>query len=245
VNRHERRAREAQDRRRGGQKRKATSDRKVITMQLPGEAGVPRLLSFIQAEEHLARRNVEAPQFSTFFTALDRAYDAAREAMAPQETDLLILQWFLFCHRSLLGAASMIVRGAPNDTAAITRRALEAARAAFAVCYDATNAAAWMAFEKRFARWKARETDDKPARFSPKFTLPKDHARLDELGKWLGMLSDSGAHFTPEVMENFDFQRQGEKASSGSSSLTVRCSTAPSARAAPATSSSSSSSTRR
>jgi len=173
---------------------------------------VPRLLSFIQAEEHLARRNVEAPQFSTFFTALDRAYDAAREAMVPEETDLLILQWFLFCHRSLLGAASMIAHGAPDDTAAITRRALEAALAAFAVCYDATNAAAWMAFEKRFARWKARETDDKPAGFSPKFTLPKDHARLNELGKWLGMLSDSGAHFTPEVMENFDFQRQGEKA---------------------------------
>ena len=84
---------------------------------------MPRLLSFIQAEEHLARRNVEAPQFSTFFTALDRAYDAAREAMVPEETDLLILQWFLFCHRSLLGAASMIAHGAPDDTAAITRRA--------------------------------------------------------------------------------------------------------------------------
>ncbi len=210
TNRHERRARAAEERR-AGRQRASTPGRKAIA-ELPGVAGVPRLLSFVQGEEASVRLNVAAPQFSTFFTVLDRAYDAAQAAMIPRETDLLILQWFLFCHCSLLRAASMIARGAPDDAAGLSRRALEAAKAAFAVCHDPANAAAWMAYEKRLARWKARESGDKPPPVSLRLKLPKHHKRLDDVGRWIGILSDSGTHFTPEALDHFAFRRKGDKA---------------------------------
>ena len=65
-------------------------------------------------------------------------------------------------------------------------------------------------------RWKAREEGTRPAPYStPKIELPENHRVLNELNTFLGVLSDSYVHFTPEFDEsqNWKVTSEGESIS--------------------------------
>ena len=125
-----------------------------------------------------------------------------------RERDLWSWQALGLCHRSYLVAASIIARGHPDDAVGTSRRAPEAARTAFAISRDPENEREWAAYEQRMQRWKDRERENaKPAPIRPRLKLPPDHALLNQVGKWIGMLSDT-LHFTPEFVGNHEVERR-------------------------------------
>jgi hypothetical protein len=81
-----------------------------------------------------------------------------------------------------------------------------------AVKYDSANLAQWQAYEKRLARWKARGAGERPVPFHPEIKYPPEHQLLDEIRRFLGTLSDSFVHFTPEFFETLGWktERQGD-----------------------------------
>lgn len=79
-----------------------------------------------------------------------------------QEEDDFLHMSFLICHRALLSAATSTGSGLPEDSAAITRRALEAAKVCLAVKADAGNFAEWKAIEVRKGRWEDRGKGNRP-----------------------------------------------------------------------------------
>jgi hypothetical protein len=161
--------------------------------------------SFLWEQERHLHRNLPSPQFSAFVPVIEGAYEAAR---FPEPLDLFVWQLFGVCHRALLLAVSIIARGAPDAASGSTRRALEAARLAFAVKYRPENATAWAAYDERRARWTARDEQRKPPPVSPKLILPPSHPLLEEVGKWIGMLSDSWVHLTPESLGDHELQQK-------------------------------------
>lgn len=170
-----------------------------------------RVVQFFQQEVAHLQKNVRSVHFQTLVPLIERAYDTAFAAVPKpldRQRDLWSWQALGLCHRSFLVAASIIGRGHPDDAVGTTRRALEAAKAAFAITHDPENAREWMAYEQRMQRWKDRERDDsKPAPVRPKLKLPTDQALLNRVGKWIGMLSDT-LHFTPEFVGNHDAERR-------------------------------------
>lgn len=78
------------------------------------------------------------------------------------ERDTLCRMCFLICHRALLSAATSTGRGHPEDGAAITRGALEAAKVALAITGDAGNLEEWRALATRTGRWEDRGEGIRP-----------------------------------------------------------------------------------
>jgi len=97
-----------------------------------------------------------------------------------------------------LSALTLIGQTQPDDAAPISRRAIEATRLALAVKTNPKNAKKWCSYEQRMERWQARDRGEKPKTLTPKLDLPRDHLIWTELGKFLGILSDSSVHLTPE-----------------------------------------------
>src|SRR5689334_22089384 len=78
------------------------------------------------------------------------------------EEDHLLRMSYLICHRALDAAATAAGSGQPEDAAAITRRALEAAQVCLAIKADRSNFAEWKSIEIRQDRWKVRVAGEKP-----------------------------------------------------------------------------------
>lgn len=179
-----------------------------------GRSRLPEsVVQFVQQEIARLNRHGASEHFQALVPAIERAYMAAHAAIpaVSRARDAAIAHALLLCHRSFLVVASIIGRGHPDDAAGTNRRALEAAKAALAFHYDEANWHEWCAYEKRMKRWKDRQEGRRPDRnFRPQLKLPLDHALLDELGTWLGMLSDT-VHFTPEFTGSHELaKRPGE-----------------------------------
>lgn len=147
------------------------------------------------------RSNIESisklPHFSVFGQLVDTLYNNA-VSLVPKDSPPHFACLLLLCHKSFLSSITLIAQGQPEDAAAITRRAIEIAQVALAVKAKPVNAEKWVAFEKRMARWQARDRGEKPKNLYADLDLPSDHQILNELKKQLGILSDAHIHFTPE-----------------------------------------------
>jgi hypothetical protein len=152
------------------------------------------------------------PHFRELVPGLDGLYGQSRELM-PVVADLTTLTFarcHLVCHKGLLAAAATIGRRHPDDAAAITRRAIEAARIARAVKHDPANLGRWQDYEKRLERWSQRELGRRPRPIKPTITYPPDHPGLETLRGYEGVLSDIFVHFTPEFVESRGWTHQAE-----------------------------------
>jgi hypothetical protein len=94
----------------------------------------------------------------------------------------------------MLGAVSLLLRLHPDDATAVTRRSIEAVLLAAAIKHDNRNLSEWQAFDRRTARWSARERGQKPERLQPKITYPSDE-KVKRLLQQLGTLSDAYCTF--------------------------------------------------
>ncbi|OGQ81592.1 MAG: hypothetical protein A3F90_07445 [Deltaproteobacteria bacterium RIFCSPLOWO2_12_FULL_60_19] len=107
-------------------------------------------------------------------------------------------RFMLLGHQSLLAAASLIGQCQPMDAAAITRRAIEMTRIAFAIKHDKRGWEKWVDYTGRAERWASRQIGERPKPLVPiKYDIP-DHPLIKELMDELGSLSDGYIHFTPE-----------------------------------------------
>jgi hypothetical protein len=111
------------------------------------------------------------------------------------------------CHKSYLAAAVLIGQAQPDDAAPLTRRAIEIARVCLASKHNPDNYEKWLSYEKRHARWKKREADQKPPHLPPiQLDQPKDHPIMNALIRESGMLSDAYVHFTPEYYASLNWK---------------------------------------
>jgi len=140
------------------------------------------------------RRNLEAgcqhPIFTDLIGSLDRAYRAVidnHDPSAPQIFGRIVL----ICHRSLLSAASLVAQLQPDDSVGVTRRAVEAAKVALAIKLDDDNARQWVSFQERHDRWIKRQLNEKPKSFHVKFKGLTKEPLVNELDRYLGILSDA------------------------------------------------------
>ena len=133
-------------------------------------------------------------------------YELSLDTLTPDKANPLYGKLFLVCHKALMSAAALIARGQSDDSAGVTRRAIEAACVARAIKHDKANLNRWLSYEKRLARWEAREQRRKPQPLSPKIADPPGHQTVDWLRGQLGVLSDAAVHFTPEFFDQQDWQ---------------------------------------
>jgi hypothetical protein len=128
-------------------------------------------------------------------------------------------QFLVLSHQSLLSAATLIAQAQPFDAGPITRRAVEVARLCLASRFDKEAGRKWLAFEKRQARWEARQEGKKPPRLPTINYDIKDNPLMESLNEQIGILSDSCVHFTPEYHGSQNWKIQKESASHGKLTL--------------------------
>jgi 16S rRNA C967 or C1407 C5-methylase (RsmB/RsmF family) len=107
-----------------------------------------------------------------------------------------------------MSTASTIARGQPDDSQGVTRRACEAARVARASKHRPENLDAWQSYEKRLARWHAREKNEKPKPLQPGIQDPPCNEFVPQLMERIGMYSDAAVHFTPEFMVGLSWRNE-------------------------------------
>ena len=152
------------------------------------------------------RRNIDSiknlPQFSILGSLVNQFYGISCDSV-PKDSPPRFGKCLILCHRSFLAGIILIGQGQPEDAAPITRRAVEIGKLCLGLKFKPQNIEKWLDYEKRMKRWKAREEGTRPPRYStPKIDLPKNHKILNELNTFLGVLSDSYVHFTPEFDES-------------------------------------------
>ncbi len=135
-------------------------------------------------------------RFEPFATTILPLHEIYTSAIHLIPADNFYGQFVLMAHKEFLAAASLIGQAQPDEAAPITRRAIEMIRVAQAVKQDPENTKKWIAFEERIERWRVRREGKKPK--SIRINLKVSHPIIDQLMAIHGMLSDSGAHFTPE-----------------------------------------------
>jgi hypothetical protein len=169
--------------------------------------------AYLMGQENNLAQVRRLPVFSDLVLPVKGLYERAADlvpAAAPPSFGRILL----LGHKSLLSAAALLARGLPDDAAGVTRRAIEAVRTGRAVKHDRGNLDRWIAFEKRMARWTARAQNAKPKGLvAPALTLPQPHPVLDQLAKYLGMLSDVWVHFTPEFLDRQSWREERKGAS--------------------------------
>lgn len=147
---------------------------------------------------------------------LDELYRAAL-AKAPfsksgTERDNLLEMCFVICYRALVSAATCTGSGLPEDGAAITRRALEAAKVALAISADAGNLEEWRALATRTRRWKDRSKGIKPkGPVNPQYKGLANESLYEDLQTFIAVLSDFDVHFTPEHVLGYKWERTASK----------------------------------
>jgi hypothetical protein len=108
----------------------------------------------------------------------------------------------------MLSAAGLIAERHPEDSVGVTRRAVEIAQAALAFKLNDANASQWAAYEERHARWLRRLEDKTPRPFHVQYRDIVGDPLMDEIKRWLGILSDAYVHFTPEFYNSLDWDVQ-------------------------------------
>jgi hypothetical protein len=112
---------------------------------------------------------------------------------------------FFVCHRTFLSAATATGSGLPEDSEAITRRALEAAKTCLAIKADPANLEVWLSAEKRRERWKQRGEGAIPKNLGLNYSNVKSEPLYEQLQCEIGALSDFGVHFTPEYFWRYSW----------------------------------------
>jgi hypothetical protein len=147
------------------------------------------------------------PQYIRLLLPLESLYRQATD-LVPPDTPPIFGRLLLLSHRSFLSASAQALRALPDDAEALTRRALEAARLALAFKHDPANIQRWLAVEQRTERWRRRLANETPDRDGLRLGIkyPTDEIS-EQLGKLLGMLSDSSVHFTPEFLDRQSWRK--------------------------------------
>jgi hypothetical protein len=157
------------------------------------------LHDFANANLQNLRKGMETVYFVELCGALDEAYRAGMHAPSLEDGSLFLKRLFLICDKAFRSAVCLIASGQPEDSVGISRRAIEAARTALAVKVNPANGEKWIAEHKRLERWAARLSKEKPgSSFRVTFQGLENDALANDLGLFLGILSDAYVHFTPE-----------------------------------------------
>lgn len=129
------------------------------------------------------------------------------------EKDYLLQMCFLVCHRALLSAATSTGSGHPEDGAAITRRALEAAKVALAITVDERNLEEWRALTTRKGRWEDRGKGIRPkgGAVNPQYKELSAEPLHEDLMTFIAVLSDFTVHFTPEHVLGYEWEEMKNK----------------------------------
>lgn len=139
---------------------------------------------------------------------MDKLYEVSIGAV-PKDKSPIFAQFLLICHKSFLGAATLIGQAQPDDAGPITRRAIEVVRLAAAVKQNSAITKKWVAYEKRMERWKARDEGDKPKPLH--IHIPVEHPLVKNLMDTWGIISDADVHFTPEYFHSLRWEKRGDK----------------------------------
>jgi hypothetical protein len=153
------------------------------------------------------------PHFRELMPRVHRLYEVSR-SLIPRDSQPVYGRCLLLCHKSFLAAAAAIGRRHPDDAAATTRRAIETITLALAAKLDPANLDKWQQTEARLKRWAERHAGRRPPRISVRYSKEvHEHALLQKLKTYEGILSDSFVHFTPEsvVMQAFREATEGTK----------------------------------
>jgi hypothetical protein len=130
---------------------------------------------------------------------------------------------FLICRRALLSAATSTGSGFPEDSPAATRRALEAAKACFAIKADPANFERWKNIRLRKNRWESRGRPTfKGGAVDPKYTGVFGKPLYDNLKSTMGALSDFAVHFTPEHLLGYVWEHRQNPDGSIDTVFTIR-----------------------
>ena len=149
---------------------------------------------------------VRDPDARELMAALDAAYRAT--IGKPHPGPALFGRFLQVCHKSMLAAYALIAQRQPEDSVAVTRRAVEAAKVALAIKANSANANEWLSFEHRNNRWITRQRGERPKSFRVKYDDLGGNPVADELDLWLGVLSDAYVHFTPEYFDSLDWDEK-------------------------------------
>ena len=152
--------------------------------------------TYVQVQLRNFEKTRQLPHFG-LVEQVDALYERSLDMLAPS-VDQLQLQLFLACHQSLLSAAAMVGRAQPVDSVGVTRRAVEMARTALAIKHDPDNLHRLLATDVRLLPWADRLSRGKPVRQPTGDIVYPSTERMEQLGRQVGILSDSGAPLTPE-----------------------------------------------
>jgi hypothetical protein len=176
---------------------------------------------YVDAQQKNFEAIKESPHYSRLIETIDRLYRTTLALGSSHCPRLCFGKMLLMCHKSLLSAATLIARGQPDDAALISRRAIEIGQLAVAVHLDSQNYVKWLNEQRRTARWEERMKGQRP-KSEPPHKWSKDvleHPLLAELRTFLGILSDSYAHFTPEFEGNLQWAEEVEPGKNATISL--------------------------
>jgi hypothetical protein len=160
------------------------------------------------------QKNFEAIKDSLHYSQLietvDRLYRTTLDLGPAHCPRVCFGKMLLMCHKSFLSAATLIARGQPEDAAPISRRAIEIGHLAVAVHLDSKNYVKWLDEERRMAKHEERRKGQRPKNV-PAQKWGKEvleHPLLSDLRTFLGIISDSYAHFTPEFEGNLAWSEE-------------------------------------
>src|SRR6476660_9187116 len=106
-----------------GLKRRQREIEKLVSMSLD---------IFIEAHIINLRAGLANPYFKDLMVALEASYRTAIQAMPPEGIPTIFGRFLLICDKAMRSAAMLIAARQPEDSVAITRRAIEAAKTALA-----------------------------------------------------------------------------------------------------------------
>lgn len=146
------------------------------------------------------------PMYARGVRALDAAYEAAITSLPSEGYPVIFGHLLLVCHKHMVAAANLIATCLPEDSAGITRRAVEAAKVATAIRLNEANTEAWLSFAARNDRWTRRQSNEKPGPFHVSFEDIKGDDDSEALSYYIGVLSDAYVHFTPEYYSTLSWE---------------------------------------
>lgn len=145
-------------------------------------------------------RNLEQIRRFPHFALVERISILYERSLGtlPPDTNIVLLQLFVACHQALVSAAATIGRARPVDSIGVTRRGVEVALTAAAIKHDPVNLERWLSTEERLSRWEERLKGKRPKQQPKGGIVYPTSALVESLARQRGILSDAGAHFTPE-----------------------------------------------
>jgi hypothetical protein len=161
---------------------------------------------YFEALRDNLEHGLRSPQIAELVCSLHAVYKTFTDSPPPGH--VVFGRFLLVCHKSMLSAAALIAERQPEDCVGVTRRAVEAAEAALAFKLNDANAAQWPSYQERHERWLKRQAGEKPRPFHVQYTDVVGEPLMDEIKRWLGILSDAYVHFTPEFYNSLDWDEQ-------------------------------------